>query len=63
MGIVMFYMLLILLAGAVISFVFGNYTIGYVIGSIFGSVAWGAGYVYSSRDDNRYRSNYLNNRQ
>jgi hypothetical protein len=59
MGKVIFYTMLILLALTVICFVSDYHTFAYIIGSIFGSVALGAGYVYSSKDD-KLSTNYLN---
>ncbi|UII54125.1 hypothetical protein LS684_10435 [Cytobacillus spongiae] len=60
MGNFLLYVLFALLAATVLSFVLGFHSVGYVVGTLFGSVAMGAGYIYSSRDDDKYRANYLN---
>ncbi len=60
MGKIFFYILLVLLVITVVSFVIGNHTLGYVAGSVFGSLALGISFVYSSSDDDKYRANNLN---
>jgi Ca2+-dependent lipid-binding protein len=58
MGKVFLYTLVTLFLLTVISFVLGYHQIGYIVGSIFGAIALGIGYVYSSKDD-KYSTNYL----
>lgn len=57
---VFLFILLVLLGITVCSFILGFHTFGYIDGFIFGSVAMGISYVYSSRDDDKFRPNYLN---
>ncbi|MCA1038435.1 hypothetical protein LCM00_02840 [Bacillus infantis] len=61
MGKVFLSILLVLLAAAIVSFVSGFHSAGYIFGFMFGTFAMGISFVYSARDDDRYRPNYLNN--
>lgn len=60
MGKIFLSILLVLLGVTIISFILGYYAVGYIAGFIFTSVAMGIGYVYSSRDEDKFRPNYLN---
>jgi len=60
MGKMFFYLLLVLLVITIVSFLIGNHTLGYIAGSVFGSLALGISFIYSSSDDDKYRANNLN---
>ncbi|WP_442599986.1 hypothetical protein [Neobacillus sp. D3-1R] len=59
MGKLFFYLLLLSLILTIAGFVLGYHKWGYIFGSLFGALALGVGYVYSTIDD-QYRTNYLN---
>ncbi|MBL4953219.1 hypothetical protein RCG24_17520 [Neobacillus sp. OS1-32] len=61
MGKIFLYLLLFLLGVTIISFILGYHIFAYSVGSILGTAAIGVSFVYSARDDDRFRPNYLNN--
>ncbi|NHM34035.1 hypothetical protein [Neobacillus terrae] len=59
MGKLFMYILVSLLVLTVLGFVMGLHKFAYACGFTLGALALGIGFVYSSRDDERYRNNYL----